>query len=76
MGANDKPLLKSCNSCGDSVMLLRLCTVREVAVFAGSLGIKNGFGEPVWLWRLRCAFPFLASLSSFTGDALGCISMC
>ena len=42
MGAKDRPLLKSCSSSCESVMLLRLCTVREVLVVVGGVGIKNG----------------------------------
>ena len=49
MGAKDKPLLSSCSSSDVSMTLLRLCTVREVSVFVGGLGIKNDPVRFAWL---------------------------
>ena len=65
VGAKDSPLLSSCDSSGVSVMLLRLCTVREVYVFVGGLELKKDPVGFVWLdvGREWCTFVF--SLSSF-----------
>jgi hypothetical protein len=46
-------------------MLLRLCTVREVSVFGGGLGIKNDPVVLVWLDVGREWYTFVFVLSSF-----------
>ena len=58
MEAKNRPLLSSCSSSYVSMMLLRLCTVREVSV--------GGFGDNpvglVWLDVWSGALSFLSPL--------------
>ena len=63
VGAKDSPLLSNRSSSGVSMTLLRLCTVREVFVFVGGLGIKNGPVRSVSLnmGREWCTFVFVLS---------------
>ena len=63
VGANDSPLLSNLSSSDVSMTLLRLCTVREVSVSVGGLGIKNGPVGSVSLdvGREWCTFVFVLS---------------
>ena len=59
VGANDRPFLSSCISCGVSVRELRLCIPMSALELVSGPLLKNGRFSVVFLWLAACHLFFV-----------------